>query len=69
MDSEVILPSDHEELEELRAEEDLAAYWADVLPTITRNLSMMRARNEIGIGCFSYSGRERVSGGRALRAR
>lgn len=40
---EVILPSDPEELEEMRAEEDLASYWSDVLPTITRNIQTMKA--------------------------
>jgi hypothetical protein len=41
--NETVLPSDPEELEELRAEEDLKGYWADVLPTITRNIQMMKA--------------------------
>lgn len=53
MDDEAIPTSDPEELEELRAEEDLEGYWADVLPTIISNLAMMKARNELGIGCIT----------------
>ena len=39
---DVVLPSDLEELEEMYAEEDLQGYWADVLPTITKNIQHLR---------------------------
>ena len=42
-DNDAVPPSDAEELEEIRAEEDLEGYWADVLPMITRNIEMMKA--------------------------
>ena len=39
---DVVLPSDPEELEEMRAEKDLEGYWTDVLPTITKNIERMQ---------------------------
>ena len=59
-DDDIVLPSDPEELEELRAEEDLEGYWKAAAPVLARNLAIVRARQapERGAGTFSRSATE-----------
>ena len=59
-DDDIVLPSDPEELEELRAQEDLEGYWKAAAPVLARNLAIVRARRapEREAGTFSRSATE-----------